>query len=121
MSEMRQVTKVILSHKLTGTAAETSSGVALAARMSPPSPLLRFSMLGAGGAAGRRLLGQHLEVERWPIEAWGNSGSGANKGPVLLPGSGSRGASLAPRPMPAYTVLPALSGSEDPSGSAVRE
>ena len=108
------MTKVILSHKLTGTAAKMSAGVVLAAGMSPPSLLLRFSMLGAGGASGSGLLGRRLQAERWPIEPRDNSGSGENKGSVVLPGSGSGGVSLAPRPVPIYRVLPAPSGSKIP-------
>lgn len=111
---MRQVTKVILSHKLTGTAAEKSAGVVLAAGMSPPSLLPHFSEPGAGGASGSGLLGQHLQAERWLIEPRDNSGSGEDKAPIVLPGSSSRGASLAPGPAPAYRVLPAPSGSKIP-------
>lgn len=72
---MRQVTKVILSHKLTGTAAETSSGAVLAAGMPPPSLFLRFDVLVVhaaesgwdSGAAAPRAPGQQwLRWEQGP-------------------------------------------------------
>lgn len=106
------MTKVILSRKSTSAAAETSTRVVLAAGMSPPSPLLHFSMLGAGGGTGSGLLGQLLQVERWPVEPQTTVAPVRTRAPLSSPGSGSGGALLAPGSVPVYGVLPAASGSK---------
>lgn len=110
------MTKVILSHKLAGTAAETSGGMGLAAGTSPPSLLPRFTTPGVGGASGSGLLGRRLQAERWPVEPQDKSENKVRReqGSRCPPGRGSGGASLAPQPAPAYRGLPAPSGSKIP-------
>lgn len=76
LSEMRQVTKVILSHGLAGTAA----GAVPAAAASPRSRLPLLGVPGAGGASGSEPLGQCWRAERWPPQPRDSSGCGENKG-----------------------------------------
>lgn len=119
---MRQVTKVILSHKLAGTAAETSAGAGLAAGTSPPSLLPRFTTPGVGGASGSGLLGWRLQAERWPVEPQDKSESKVRweQGSRCPPWQRQRRSIACTRTCASLQSAARSVREQDPHGSAVR-